>query len=74
MYEEKINTRVEIRLETKIKNLQKQAKMIKQRKDAGRCRDKKEKAIQEKSNHTTWGNKPEIPGERRKIKEISTKG
>ena len=30
------------------KNLQKQTKMIKQRKDAGTCRDKKEKAIQEK--------------------------
>ena len=47
--------------------------MIKQRKDAGTCRDKKEKAIQ-KNNNTTWGNKPESPGEKRYIKEISTKG
>ena len=38
----------EIWLETQIKNLQKQAKMIKQRKDAATCRDKKEKATQEK--------------------------
>ena len=30
------------------KNLRKQAKMIKQRKNTGKCRDKKEKAIQEK--------------------------
>ena len=30
------------------KNLQKQNKMIKQRKDTGTCRDKKEKATQEK--------------------------
>ena len=36
----------EIRLETQIKNLRKQAKMIKQRKNAGTCRDKKEKVIQ----------------------------
>ena len=27
-----------------------------------------------KNNSTTWGNKPESAGERRKIKEISTKG
>ena len=27
-----------------------------------------------KKNNTTWGNKPESAGERRKIKEISTKG
>ena len=38
----------EIWLETQIKNLRKQAKMIKQRKNAGTCRDKKEKATQEK--------------------------
>ena len=38
----------EIRLETQIKNLRKQAQMIKQRKDAGTWRDKKEKATQEK--------------------------
>ena len=35
----------EIRLETKIRNLQQQAKMIKKRKNAGTC-DTKEKAIQ----------------------------
>ena len=52
----------------------KQAKMIKQRKDAGICRNKKEKSTQEKNNNTTWGNKPESTGERRKLKEISTKG
>ena len=38
----------EIRLETQIKNLRKQAKMIKQKKDGGICRNKKEKATQEK--------------------------
>ena len=38
----------EIQLETQIKNLQKQAKMIKQKKDSGICRNKKEKATQEK--------------------------
>ena len=27
-----------------------------------------------KNNSTTWGNKPENTGQRRKIKEISTKG
>ena len=27
-----------------------------------------------KNNSTTWGNKPESSGERREIKEISTKG
>ena len=38
----------EIRLETQIKNLGKQTKMIRQRKDARICRDKKEKATQVK--------------------------
>ena len=42
--------------------------------NAGTFRDKKDEAIQkEKNNKTTWGNKPESPGERRKIKEILTK-
>ena len=64
----------EIQLETQIKkNLRKQAKMIKQRKDAGICWNQKEKG-NTKYNNTTWGNKPERAGERRKIKEISTKG
>ena len=48
--------------------------MIKERKDAGTSRDKKEMAKKEKNNDTTWGNKPESTGERRKIKEIPTKG
>ena len=38
----------EIRLETQIRNLRKQAKMIKQRKNAGTCWEKKGKAAQEK--------------------------
>ena len=38
----------EIRLETQLENLRKQAKMIKQTKDAGICRKKKEKAMQKK--------------------------
>ena len=37
----------------------------------GQNYNKKEKATQEKNNNTTWGNKPESIGERRKIKEIS---
>ena len=36
--------------------------------------NKKEQATQKKNNSTTWGNKPESTGQRRKIKEISTKG
>ena len=43
--------------------------MIKQRKDAGICRNKKGE-----NNNITQGNKPESTGERRKIKDISTKG
>ena len=38
----------EIRLEMQIKNQRKHAKMIKQKKDAGICRNKKERATQEK--------------------------
>ena len=64
----------EIRLETQIKYLRKQAKMIKQRKNAGTSRNKKEMATQEKNNSTTWGNKPENTGDGRNLKEISTKG
>ena len=51
------------------KNLRKQAKMVKQKKDVGICWNRKEKG-----NNTTWGNKPESTGEKRKIKEISKKG
>ena len=47
----------EIRQETQIKNLRKQAKMIKQRKDAGIRRDKKKKkkgkVNTRKNNNTT---------------------
>ena len=50
-HEEKIKTGWEIRQETQIKNLRKLTKMIKQRKDARTCRDKKEKATQEKNNN-----------------------
>ena len=46
--EKKSKSGWEIRLETQIKNLRKQAKMIKQRKDVGTCRDKKENATQGK--------------------------
>ena len=56
------------------KNLRKQAKTIKQRKDAGTCRDKKKKRQHKKNNNSTWENKPESTGERRKIKKKSTKG
>ena len=36
--------------------------------------EQKGKGNTKKDNSTTWGNKPESTGERRKIKEISTKG
>ena len=54
------------------KNLRKQAKVIKEGKDAGTCREYKKKAT--KNNNKTWGNKTERTGERREIKEISVKG
>ena len=47
-HEEKIKTRRKIRLETQMKNLRKQAKMIKQRKDTGTCRNNNKKATQER--------------------------
>ena len=40
----KLKQRREFPLETQLKNLRKQAKMIKQRKNIETCRDKKEKA------------------------------
>ena len=58
----------EVRLETQIKNLRKQAKMVKQ-KDPEICGERMEKTTREK-NSTTWGNKPESSGERRETKEI----
>ena len=63
----------EIQHKTQIKRkLRKQAQIIKERKDSGTCRDTKRQ--HNKNNNTTWGNKPESIGERRKIKKISTKG
>ena len=47
--------------------------MIKERKDTGIYRDKKEKATKEKNNNKTWGNKPEITSEWKRIKETATK-
>ena len=44
----KQKTRIENSTGNTDKNLRKQAKMIKQRKDAGTCKDKKKKATQEK--------------------------
>ena len=59
----------EIRLETQIKNLQKQTKMTKQRKDAGICWEKRKRLNKKKKNNNpTWGNKPENTGEKKKIK------
>ena len=56
------------------KNLRKQAQIIEQRKNAGTCRDQKRgRNTKRKDNNTTWGNKLESSGERRKIKEIPTK-
>ena len=49
-YNEKSKPGLELLLETPRKNLQKQAKMIKQRKVAGICRNTKEKATQENNN------------------------
>ena len=47
--------------------------MIRQRKDAGTCRDKKRKKSNKwKNNSKTWGNIPE--SKIRKIKKILTKG
>ena len=61
----------EVRLETQIRNLRKQAKMVKQ-KDPGICGKGMEKTTREKNNSTTWRNKPEGSGERKETKEIST--
>ena len=62
----------EIWLETQMKNLRKQAKIVKQ-KDHGICGNRIQRTKREKNNCTTWGNKPESSGERREIKEILTK-
>ena len=49
--EKKSKTGRKIRLETQMKYLRKQAKMIKQRKNSGTYRDTKEKATQEKCQY-----------------------
>ena len=46
----------------------------KQRKRVVTCRAKNEKSDRRKNNNTTWENKPENTGEKRKIKKILTKG
>ena len=63
---------LEIRLELQIKKIRKQARMMKR--GAEISGGKKEQATWRKKNSTTWGNKPENTGQRRKIKEILTKG
>ena len=63
----------EIWLETQIRNLRKQTKMIKQRENAGICWDKNEKSMQEKNDNKTRGNDSENTDKRGKIKMISTK-
>ena len=70
---EKSKPEWEFRLETQIKNLRKQLKVIKQKKNAGINRNRKKDSIG-KTYNTTWGNIPESSGKRRKIEEISTKG
>ena len=69
----KSKPRWEIRLETKIKNLRKQTKMIKQM-WRWNMWEQKGKGNTSKNNSTIWRIKPENTGERRKIKEILTKG
>ena len=51
-------------------NLRKQAKMIKQKKDAGIIWNRKKKDNTRKAYSKTCGNKSESAGERRKIKDI----
>ena len=68
---------LEIQLETQLRNLW-QAKMIKQKKNAGICWDKKKKSNStSKTDNTTQRNEPDKAGERRKIlrrdKTIQTK-
>ena len=53
-HEEKIKPRWEIPLEKHIKNLRKEGKSIKQRKNAGTCSDKKE-TQHKKNDNPTWG-------------------
>ena len=60
----------EITLEIQIRNLQ-QAKMKRQKLNAGTCWDERKKSNTSKTSNTTRGNKSEDTGERRKTKKIS---
>ena len=62
----------EIRLESQIKKLRKQVRMMKR--GAEISSGEEGTGHMGKNNSKTWGNKPENTGQRRKIKEISTKG
>ena len=64
----------EIQLETQIKKIRKQARMIKKKERRWNKWGEKGTGNTRKNNSTTWGNKSESAGQRRKIKEISTKG
>ena len=57
-------------LETQIRNLRQQAKMIKQEKNWN-ILGRKENSNKSKTNNTTQGNKPERTDERKKTKKIS---
>ena len=61
----------EIRLKSQIKKLRKQARMMKR---GAEISGEEGTGNMGKNNNITWGNKPENTGQRRKIKEISTKG
>ena len=62
----------EIRPETWMRNLRQQAKLIRQRNNAGICWDEKKKSnITSKTNNSTQCNKREGTGEKRKTKKIS---
>ena len=61
----------EIQLETLIRNLLQQAKMIRQRKNTVTCGDKKEKATKVKITIQLEETNQKATGERRKIKKVS---
>ena len=64
----------EIRQETQIEKYTKIDPNNKIKERSWIMEEQKGKGNTRKNNNTTWGNKPESTGERRKIKEISTKG
>ena len=64
----------EIRLETQIKKSTKTGQNDKTKERRWNMKEQKGKGNTRKIKNTTWGNKPESTGERRKIKEISSKG